>query len=310
MIGTLFIAAVFFTMAFSPVASAQSTGNSIIDNIWAGAVAAGGDDIPLNSTTTAAPNQTQESAPDTISTASTSGAYAALGDSVAAGLGLSSSVSQCGRSSSGYPHIVAQSRNLRLIDAACSGATAGDLFTKQSVSGPNITAQLTTAFQSGKPRLITITAGANDAHWLGFLRTCYVTNCATTSSTVLANGYLHFLSLKLNVALASISARSNGSPPRTVFTGYYNPISQACAAKQANVTPAELTWLTAEVSALNQTIVNTVAAYPNTIFVPINFTGHDICSSDPWVQGLNDPAPFHPTAAGQREIAKEILSHL
>ena len=33
------------------------------------------------------------------------------------------------------------------------------------------------------------------------------------------------------------------------------------------------------------------------------FTGHELCSADPYVQGPGDPAPLHPTAAGELAIA-------
>ena len=33
------------------------------------------------------------------------------------------------------------------------------------------------------------------------------------------------------------------------------------------------------------------------------FAGHELCTSDPWVQGPGDPAPLHPTATGELAIA-------
>ena len=33
------------------------------------------------------------------------------------------------------------------------------------------------------------------------------------------------------------------------------------------------------------------------------FAGHQLCSADPYVQGPGDPAPRHPTAAGELAIA-------
>ena len=29
------------------------------------------------------------------------------------------------------------------------------------------------------------------------------------------------------------------------------------------------------------------------------FDGHELCSDEPWVQGMTDPAPFHPTGGGR-----------
>ncbi len=34
-----------------------------------------------------------------------------------------------------------------------------------------------------------------------------------------------------------------------------------------------------------------------------DFTGHELCTSQPYVQGLSAPAPFHPTVLGQLAIA-------
>ena len=34
-----------------------------------------------------------------------------------------------------------------------------------------------------------------------------------------------------------------------------------------------------------------------------DFSGHQLCDPAPYVQGLHDPAPFHPTAAGELDIA-------
>jgi hypothetical protein len=33
------------------------------------------------------------------------------------------------------------------------------------------------------------------------------------------------------------------------------------------------------------------------------FTGHELCTADPYVQGPSDPAPLHPTATGELAIA-------
>ncbi len=300
---------------------AQSSGggnttanNSIWCGLWAG--------VNLNFTTECSRenqgSQVDRPAPapanGTKNRGANTGIYAALGDSVAAGAGLppSSGVpdAQCGRSHQAYPHQVAQARGLSLVHAACSGATAGDLFTKQRVRGPNIPAQLSTAFNQGTPQLITITAGANDVHWDDFLRACYASNCSTDTSTTAANTYLSILQWKLHYLFQDIAARSGGSPPTVVITGYYNPVSNQCINRQDYISPEEIVWLNNMRDALNQTIRDTSARYNFARFAPVNFSGHTVCSSDPWVQGLNDPAPFHPNAAGQRAIADSVLQAL
>lgn len=261
----------------------------------------------------ASPAFAQGTAPAQSSPQKSNKVYAALGDSVAAGLGLVPKINptgndtSCGRSRHAYAHNVATRVNMSLVNAACSGATAGDMFTAQGVDGPNIPAQLDTAFASGTPSLITITAGANDAHWADFIRGCYATNCANEASTLLANGYLVILQAKLHVAFSSIYLRSGGNPPTVIMTGYYNPLSQKCTKVQQNITSDEITWLAGETNALNQTIKDVAANYSFVRFAPVDFSGHDLCSADSWVQGLADNAPFHPTARGQQAYANAVM---
>lgn len=235
-------------------------------------------------------------------------AYVALGDSVAAGLGLSGPTgsSVCGKTTQSYAYSVAKALNTTPAHFACSGATAGDLVTQQHVSGPNPIAQLRAAYAKGTPKIITITAGANDSHWNEFLKKCYVATCGSSTDTTIANGFLSTLQLKLHYAFSNIESRSGSTPPKVYITGYYNPLSSACASSRLSA--SELNWINAEAKALNQTIKNTSSYYSFVEFVPISFAGHDVCSATPWVQGLNAPAPFHPTATGQKVIANAIIA--
>ncbi len=240
--------------------------------------------------------------------------YAALGDSVAAGYGLPAGSDttaadvQCGRSSDGYPHLVASALDMPLTNATCAGATAGDLVTRQFRGGTLVApAQLDTAFAAGTPELITITAGANDLHWTDFIKACYTTDCTASAYTNAANTARFIMKIKLNAALADIYLRSGGTPPQVVVTGYYNPFSAACASQQSAITPAEIAWFSSQVQALNRALRQTANNYFYTTYVPVDFSGHDICSSDSWIQGPTAAQPFHPTATGQAMIAKDVL---
>lgn len=299
LIGLLFVAVVAGGLTYTPRAEAASDNrNAIRCGLWAGA------NFQL---------RTFESCPSTSEPIPKTNTYVALGDSVAAGLGLDAPDDntaddvRCGRSGQSYANTVAQELQLPLTNAACSGATAGDLVTKQGVSGPNIAAQLETAFSSGIPKLITITAGANDVHWDEFIRLCYQTNCATRTATAGADAYLY--ALKLNYALSSIERRSNDStPPMVIMTGYYNPISSSCVNNEQRITDAEVNWVNARTKQLNSLLKDTVKNYSFVRFAPVDFSGHDICSPDPWVQGADDVAPLHPTAQGQAVIAESVLA--
>jgi lysophospholipase L1-like esterase len=237
-----------------------------------------------------------------------------LGDSIAAGIGLAPATANtdpaCGVTDKAYPAVVAKRLGMAYQNLACSGATAGDLVTEQHLpnTSRDIEPQLDRAFAGGTPQLITITAGANDIYWTNFLRKCYATSCGTTFDDAAVRTLLATLRIKLNYDLASIQARSNGQPPRVVLTGYYQPFSPACIRQQTNVTQAEYTWLRTQMRMLNQTIQETVGNYTFARYAPLDFSEHRLCTTNPWVQNINDPAPFHPTAQGQRAIANAVLA--
>lgn len=262
----------------------------------------------------------QSPSPSANTSQPTNNTYVALGDSVAAGLGLplianaTTQDATCGRSSQSYAYEVGRQLGRPTTLLACSGATAGDLNTQQGIDGPNPPAQIRSAFANGTPGLISITAGANDSYWQRFIQKCYTSTCGSRSDTVIANTALRLMQAKYQVAMENIRIRAaaNASPtPMVVLTGYYNPLSQACLAQPAlssRLTQAELTWLTGSINALNKTISDMAASYSGFArYAAVDFSGHDLCSAEPWIQGLSDAAPVHPTTAGQQAIARSVL---
>lgn len=102
-------------------------------------------------------------------------AYVALGDSYAAGYGITPVTGQpvagCSQADSDYPHLVAKALKLRLTDASCSGAVTANL-----ISTPQNTGQGTARPQSealGRDtRVVTITIGGNDAGFFSTAMSC------------------------------------------------------------------------------------------------------------------------------------------
>lgn len=243
--------------------------------------------------------------------------YVALGDSVAAGAGLPLASSEredtlCARSSQAYPYEVAAQLGTSVTQLACSGAKVDEgIYGKQSVSGPNLEPQLDRAFANGTPDLITVTIGANDARWAQFVRDCYTWRCGSDWDDARAAAYLTDLSIELNWMLTKINTLSDGQPPKVVLTGYFNPVAanQTCSDLDG-ITQKEVAWLTEQHQALNEVIEYTAGWYHYAQYVPVDFSGHELCSSDPWVQGRADVAPIHPTAQGQRAIADAIVNAL
>ncbi|HSO03232.1 MAG TPA: hypothetical protein VLQ92_02035, partial [Candidatus Limnocylindrales bacterium] len=60
---------------------------------------------------------------------------------------------------------------------------------------------------------------------------------------------------------------------------------------------------------LNTVLRQGAEAFGFTSVTP-SFRGHGLCSDQPWVQGMSDPHPFHPRAAGELAIAASLLPHL
>ena len=74
------------------------------------------------------------------------------------------------------------------------------------------------------------------------------------------------------------------------------------------ITSQEIAWVNNGVQQLNQLLQSVAQSHSQFVrFAPVDFTGHDICSTDPWVQGLTDSAPIHPTVNGQQAIANAIV---
>jgi lysophospholipase L1-like esterase len=254
--------------------------------------------------------------------------YVALGDSIAAGLGLppaagaSAEDIACGRSPQAYSSAVAA--RIRSVFAgtpvhvsdqndACQGAVTDNLTTLQAVGSLTVQPQLDQASAHGTPALLTLTMGANDVHWANFIQSCFsASSCDTAANTALANAYIASMQAKLTDTLAGIPARSGFIPPIVIVTGYYHPVSTQCV--NANLTTGEVAWLDQEADALNNALrTATQQAGWFARFAPVDFNGHDVCSADPWLQRPGVPgelAAFHPNAQGQQVMARDVLKQL
>lgn len=238
----------------------------------------------------------------------TSGAYAALGDSVAAGAGLGGTA-PCYQSAESYGYIVGRSTSLPIHHLACTGAKVDEgLYGEQTRDGYTLPAQLSQAFAGGAPSLVTITIGANDARWTQFIRQCYYIRCGYDVDTARFAAYLADLKLELNIAMARIHTLSNGTPPQVIVTGYYTPFSSVTCSDTNGLTTAEVSWLNSRTAALNEAIRGTTIKYSYAHFAPVSFAGHELCAADSWIQGPSAAMPFHPTTAGQASIASAVLA--
>lgn len=240
--------------------------------------------------------------------------YVAMGDSVAAGAGLPELANAttrdelCDRSSQAYPYIIAERLEVPVVHTACSGAKTDEgIYGDQIRRGVRVPAQMSAAFAEGAPEIMTVTIGANDVRWTQFVRQCYAARCGLAVDNARAKVYRADLRIELTRMLTQINIDSQGSPPQVYISGYYSPLASTECITENRITTSEAEWMDLQTANLNQAIRSVIPLFDFAQYVPVDFSGHEVCSSEPWVQGLEAEAPIHPTAAGQAAIAESFL---
>lgn len=237
--------------------------------------------------------------------------YVALGDSVAAGLGLAtdSDTTACYRTDESYPHYVAKSLDYTLENFACSGATVNEgILGSQDVNGAMFPPQIN-QLSNSSPGLITITIGANDVEWTKIIAECFTSQCGGTKDSARLSIKQQNLAVNLKNLLQTIKEKTNGKY-QTIITGYYNifPSSQQQCSTPSGLTNSSFKWLQDQTDKFNGTIQSSITGFSFAKFAPIDFSGHELCTKDTWIQDLQSKAPFHPNAEGQISIGKSIVA--
>jgi lysophospholipase L1-like esterase len=232
-----------------------------------------------------------------------------LGDSTAAGEGLpvatrSSPLTRvCGRSQDSYAQDLAAVNGWQVLNLACSGATiAQGLLGPQDRNGKIVPPQLASAERARNASVIIINIGANDLGWAMMVGYCAAApSCDDKATTAYFQQQLHSFSKEYLQLLSQLATMPRH--PRVIINQYYNPFGpeQSCL-RPAGLTAAKLAILTSRLATLNAVLAKGAADFGFLSPQP-DFTGHQLCTSQPYVQGKGDPAPFHPTALGQLAIA-------
>ena len=241
--------------------------------------------------------------------------YAAMGDSVAAGIGLADAYdsSACQRSQQSYPVRVANQTGTELLHAACSGATIDrGVSGSQTVNRLRLDSQIEQIKQSGKtPAYISLTIGANDVNWIDLLQRCYQGQCGSLEDDAQIQSSVEAMQRD---AVATINTVTSMYPNATlVVTGYYQLFPKNLVDNCEELTgfdQDELNFARSIQTSINQALQTAVQTKERAVFSPINFDGHELCTKNPWVQTLRESAPYHPTESGQLRIAEGVTSKL
>lgn len=216
--------------------------------------------------------------------------YVALGDSFSSGVGTGSYTlsSSCRRGVYAYPWLVAQQRaNTSLTFVACSGASTADLMANQIQS---VTADTD---------IVTVTIGGNDIGFSDLIVQCTVGNCSTALDSTRAS-LAGFLGPRLDTVYGAIEGRAPAA--NVVVLGYPRMFSSSGCLGTFGISSTERTKANQLADALDQLTSARAAAFGFTYKSAIGpFTGHAVCSSSAWLNGLNllnTVESYHPNRNG------------
>lgn len=218
--------------------------------------------------------------------------YVALGDSYSSGEGTGYSTYNldvgCRRSTYGYPQLVANGRgNTSLKFVACAGAKTSDVINNQIGS-----LNLSTNF-------VTMTIGGNDIGFGDLIKNCTLRNCDGDITT--ANGKINS-TLPTNLKNLYTQIRSRAANAKVVILSYPRVLGSSGCLATTGVSADERGKLQTLQDNLNAKIK---AAAATAGFTYVNsdskFSGHNVCASQEWINGLNILHPeesYHPNRNG------------
>lgn len=223
--------------------------------------------------------------------AAAANSYVALGDSYSAGTGAGNyDGSGCRRSAYAYPHLWDNAHaGTTLYFRACAGARTDEVLANQ------------VGWLNSGTTHVSISIGGNDIDFAGMMFTC-----ATGSDQACVNKVndsrataQNELPAKLDKTYAAIRNRAPNA--RIVVLGY--PRLFASNPSSCGMSYTKRTTINQAANELSGIIANRVAAaglsYED---VRDNFSGHEVCSSSPWINGylpFSVIDSYHPNRTGQ-----------
>ena len=230
--------------------------------------------------------------------------YVALGDSYASGVGAgnyTSSGGSCDRSKNAYPQLWAKANGPASFSfVACTGAT-----TQSVISG-----QL--AALNSHTTLVSVTAGGNDADFVGVIEKCVLlwqSECLSAVSS--AESFVATtLPGRLDTMLRGI--RAHAPSARIVVLGYPDLYDLSKSSSCIGLSTADRTALNQGADDLDK-VLAAAAAANHDVFADVRaeFARHVICDPSSWLHSVDIfsvSSSYHPTATGQQDGYLTALS--
>jgi lysophospholipase L1-like esterase len=233
-----------------------------------------------------------------------------IGDSTAAAVGnpppdgATALDRACGRSGESYAADLAAVNHWNVLNLACGGATVQNGLLGVQVLGDGQVApsQLVEAERATHAKVIIVSVGANDVEWSIMTRLCVAsTVCNDKVSSAFFSKQIGDFTRSYYELLGDLA----GLPgrPDILVNQYYSPFGAnlRCLASYG-ITAAKEKVLLARLGQLNTVLAQGAQTFGFGVTDP-PFAGHELCTAAPYVQGPGDPAPLHPTTAGELAIA-------
>jgi lysophospholipase L1-like esterase len=233
-----------------------------------------------------------------------------IGDSTAAGWGLpwgpnpTPEDEACGRSPESYAADLAAANQWNVLNLACGSATIenGLLGPEVLYNGGIAPPQLPQAETATHAKVIIVSVGADDLSWSVMTQLCVASeSCDDKISSAYFTQLLNTFTRNYYALLSDLDRLP--SHPAVLVNEYYAPFGANIGClRPYGMTKAKVNVLLARLDQLNTVLAQGAGLFGFGVAVP-RFTGHELCTADPWVQGTSDPAPLHPNAAGELAIA-------
>ncbi len=247
---------------------------------------------------------------------------AVIGDSRAARVGgtiaaeASDEDRACGRSTDSLATEIAALASVPVANLACSGATTlAGLRGPQHAAGIELPPQVARLNQLTGLRFVVVVIGPNDLGWGDQLRYCYgVEDCRDR----LTDGEFTYRLAAFDSAYGDLLHDLNdlpGAPQVIIMTSYdVFTADPACPDAQGppgavGISDEDADLLAERNQALNDVLVAGAEKYGFDVARP-RLTPLCVKPSDslgPDIQGLADPAPFHPTGVGVLRLASSVV---
>jgi lysophospholipase L1-like esterase len=235
-----------------------------------------------------------------------------IGDSTAAGLGgpalrdPSPEDVACERSSWAFAATLGRVNGWEVRNLACSGATVEKgVLGEQMAGGRMLPPQLAVAKGSSGLRAIIVNIGANDMRWSALVKACAASaTCDNRALTAFFQQNLDSFAQDYLELLRQLTTVPGD--PVIVITEYYAPFDpgQTCA-EDVGITTEKIDALNEHLRTINEVLASGAEIFGFRTARP-DLSGHGICSEQAYVQGFDDPAPFHPNDRGQLVIALAV----